>query len=508
MTETTSTPNSHSSLLLDQSKVIHEEEEHDDENDYYSGNHNTSTISLDSAAATPAISQSFLESEQQGNTTTLLLNNNSNTRISPQQQKQQQQSTMLYSSSTNHPLRERSFTSPDSTFNYHYNARSGYNNTSTSFEFSQHHHQHHHDDDIESSESDFFLQSPAISIHHNSKVTNTTSTIPTSTTIRQDEIHLQQNSQLITYPQTIQEEEDILPSPPQTPTTTSATTTPSPQHPPLSLRNNRQRAYSEPDRRDRFWGRFIRSTTASRHSGSDLFAYGPEDDYWFDESDRRRNLGFESYGGGISSSSSRRRRRRDNRYSPNRSSSDFVLESNDNTSNSSHDVHRNNSASITPLETIEGQRIMTENVGTNTDITNNPNTTGNENTSSSSMGMMIDNNDPHRTARRNWILINRRFQLIVMVVALLFSLLLFSTLVCWVVLTSAYVVCIDKDCDVPLKMYFWLATFQLVLDVFRGDIMKFILKWDSNASQTIPVRVVLYNIAYVSVVFLIFKNPA
>ena len=52
--------------------------------------------------------------------------------------------------------------------------------------------------------------------------------------------------------------------------------------------------------------------------------------------------------------------------------------------------------------------------------------------------------DPNREARTRWIRINRRFQLIITVVALIFSLLLFAILVCWIVFTSAYVVSIDK----------------------------------------------------------------
>jgi hypothetical protein len=52
--------------------------------------------------------------------------------------------------------------------------------------------------------------------------------------------------------------------------------------------------------------------------------------------------------------------------------------------------------------------------------------------------------DPNREARTRWIRINRRFQLIITVVALIFSLLLFSILICWVVFTSAYVLSIDK----------------------------------------------------------------
>jgi hypothetical protein len=52
--------------------------------------------------------------------------------------------------------------------------------------------------------------------------------------------------------------------------------------------------------------------------------------------------------------------------------------------------------------------------------------------------------DPNREARTRWIRINRRFQLIITVVALIFSLLLFSILICWVVFTSAYVLSIEK----------------------------------------------------------------
>jgi hypothetical protein len=56
----------------------------------------------------------------------------------------------------------------------------------------------------------------------------------------------------------------------------------------------------------------------------------------------------------------------------------------------------------------------------------------------------IVDDDPNREARTRWIRINRRFQLIITVVALIFSLLLFAILVCWVVFTSAYVVSIEK----------------------------------------------------------------
>lgn len=115
------------------------------------------------------------------------------------------------------------------------------------------------------------------------------------------------------------------------------------------------------------------------------------------------------------------------------------------------------------------------------------------------------NPDTNREARARWIRINRRFQLVITVVALVFSLLLFAILVCWVVLTSAYVVSIDKSCDVPLKAYFWLVTLQLILDVFRTDIMRLCFRWDANSNQRIPCRVITYNIAYLTYALLVLR---
>ena len=111
--------------------------------------------------------------------------------------------------------------------------------------------------------------------------------------------------------------------------------------------------------------------------------------------------------------------------------------------------------------------------------------------------------DPNREARRNWILINQRFQLVIMIVGVIFSFLVFAIMVTWVVLTSAYVVSIDVPCDLPLKAYFWLATIQLMLDVFRIEIMRNILRYDHNEShRQIPTRVIFYNLAYVSYLYL------
>ena len=113
--------------------------------------------------------------------------------------------------------------------------------------------------------------------------------------------------------------------------------------------------------------------------------------------------------------------------------------------------------------------------------------------------------DSERRARARWMQINRRFQFVITAVALLFSLLLFAILICWVVLTSAYVVSFDKRCDVPLKPYFWLVTFQLVLDVFRTDIMRFVFDWDSSSNQRIPSRVIIYNVTYLLYALLVLR---
>lgn len=124
----------------------------------------------------------------------------------------------------------------------------------------------------------------------------------------------------------------------------------------------------------------------------------------------------------------------------------------------------------------------------------------------------LDNNslaesdpDPQREARARWININRRFQVVITIVALVFSLLLFAILVCWVVLTSSYVMSMDKSCDVPLKAYFWLVTLQLILDVFRTDIMRLFFRWDSNSNQRIPCRVITYNVAYLTYALLVLR---
>ena len=106
---------------------------------------------------------------------------------------------------------------------------------------------------------------------------------------------------------------------------------------------------------------------------------------------------------------------------------------------------------------------------------------------------------------RSKIRINQRFQLVITVVALVFSMLLFAILICWVVLTSAFVLSLDKPCSVPLKPYFWLVTLQLILDVFRTDIMRFVFRWDARSNGRIPGRVIAYNISYLLFAMLVLR---
>jgi len=108
--------------------------------------------------------------------------------------------------------------------------------------------------------------------------------------------------------------------------------------------------------------------------------------------------------------------------------------------------------------------------------------------------------DPNAEARIRWIRINRRFKFMISSVALIFSLLLFCILIAWVLLATTYVVSNKKPCDVPLKQYFWLVSTQLLLDVFRADIMKWLCQWP-HSHRRVPPRVILYNVAYVSTLY-------
>jgi len=115
--------------------------------------------------------------------------------------------------------------------------------------------------------------------------------------------------------------------------------------------------------------------------------------------------------------------------------------------------------------TVESNYDTADN-STNVSISNQ-----NDNRSSSTISPSIATLEGQH---RQMILQTRhRFQFAVTSVALVFSLLLFAILICWVVFTSAYILSVDKVCDVPLKNYYWWSTLQLLLDVFRADIMRF-----------------------------------
>jgi len=113
--------------------------------------------------------------------------------------------------------------------------------------------------------------------------------------------------------------------------------------------------------------------------------------------------------------------------------------------------------------------------------------------------------DPDRDARMRWLQINRRFRCIISSVALAFSFLLILFLVAWVVLIATYILSLPKTCDVPLKAYFWLATLQLALDFFRAEIMKWMCRWRTNSRGGVPLRVLLYNIAYLIYAMLVLR---
>jgi hypothetical protein len=152
-----------------------------------------------------------------------------------------------------------------------------------------------------------------------------------------------------------------------------------------------------------------------------------------------------------------------------------------------------------------GTRSATELNVTEASVPDENSNRPNESNMDSSSGQTESDSDPHREARERWAQINRGFQVVITVVALVFSLLLFAILVCWVILTGAYVATLEKTCDVPLRTYYWLVTVQLILDVFRTDIMRLFFRWDANSDQRIPCRVITYNFAYLTYALLVLR---
>ena len=101
---------------------------------------------------------------------------------------------------------------------------------------------------------------------------------------------------------------------------------------------------------------------------------------------------------------------------------------------------------------------------------------------------------PQVAARRRWIRINRRFQMIVAVVVVIFSILVFGIFLCWIVWAGTFFRA--EPCQVQLKRYFWLATLQLVLDLFRTCLLRVVFRWNPRSPESIPGRVMAYYIVY------------
>lgn len=46
---------------------------------------------------------------------------------------------------------------------------------------------------------------------------------------------------------------------------------------------------------------------------------------------------------------------------------------------------------------------------------------------------------------------------------------------------------------------------QLILDLFRADIMHYVLRWDSRSQRNVPFRVIVYNLCYVAYAMLVLR---
>lgn len=147
-------------------------------------------------------------------------------------------------------------------------------------------------------------------------------------------------------------------------------------------------------------------------------------------------------------------------------------------------------------EDLTGESVASAVNVNNENLENNQNATDRENSPET---------DNAGGARNRWLRINQRFQMLLTLVTLFFSILLFCTLVCWVVFTSAFVMSIDRPCDVKLKMYFWLATMQLIIDLFRSDIMHYVLRFDARSQRSYPPQVLVYNLCYIVYAVLVLR---
>jgi len=105
---------------------------------------------------------------------------------------------------------------------------------------------------------------------------------------------------------------------------------------------------------------------------------------------------------------------------------------------------------------------------------------------------------PATDARRTWMMINLKFQLILLIVALFLSVLLLVSIMAWVIMTIMYFYYLSTDCDLELKRYYWTVTALFFLHFFRNDIFKVVFCYDRESNTPIPVRIIIYNIAFVS----------
>jgi len=101
-----------------------------------------------------------------------------------------------------------------------------------------------------------------------------------------------------------------------------------------------------------------------------------------------------------------------------------------------------------------------------------------------------------------------KFFAIIKILASTFSFLMFSVLICWVLLTTGFLSSFHEECDVPLKIYYMLTTFQLILDIFRADILRVAFQYDLTCThyRPVPYSVIAYNIFYIAYAMLLLQT--
>jgi len=103
------------------------------------------------------------------------------------------------------------------------------------------------------------------------------------------------------------------------------------------------------------------------------------------------------------------------------------------------------------------------------------------------------------------MMINLKFQLILLIVALFLSVLLLVSIMAWVIMTIMYFYYLSTDCDLELKRYYWTVTALFFLHFFRNDIFKVVFCYDRESNTPIPVRIIIYNIVFVAFAVYVFQ---